>query len=84
MSFFTRISATKTPAGETYRQCRQIPATSGNLLNASLLEDTNTTLGRLQPRAPSSFFIFFYLECALYTVVQSIDIDIDRQFIVGR
>lgn len=59
MSFFTRISATKTPAGETHRQCRQIPTTSGNLLNVSLLEDTNATLGRLQPRAPSSFFFFF-------------------------
>lgn len=64
MSFFTRISETKTPAGETYRQCREIPTTSGNPLNVSLLQVENATIGRLA--ATSTRFIFFFTSSVLF------------------
>lgn len=57
MSFLTRISETKTPAGETYRRCREIPTTSGNLLNVCLWKREKCNDW---PSAATSTIIFFF------------------------
>lgn len=58
MSFLTRISETKTPAGETYRRCREIPTTSGNLLNVCLWKREKCND---RPSAATSTIIYFFL-----------------------